>query len=248
MVQTLEQKLSLKQSLLELWMTFRPRRKIQFGLLLVLMLIGSITEALSIGAILPFLGSLTNPERIFSSIHVQPLIQILSIADTRQMQFALASMFAVMALFAGIVRLILLWANIRIGHAVGADISFDIYRKTLYRPFAIHLARNSSEIISGISTKSSQVVLCTILPILALLSSFFILVAVVLALISIDPIVAMSAFGGFGAIYVIVFRLTYGRLEANGRRYNEGVTRVLKVLQEGLGGIKDVLIDGTQET
>ncbi len=219
----------------------------QFGLLLLLMTLSSLIEALSVGAVLPFLGALTKPNILFVNEYAQPLINILDISSPRQLQLALALLFACIAILAGGVRLILLWANVRLGHAVGSDISIDIYRRTLYRPYAVHLARNSSEVIAGISTKSSHVVLGTILPILTLASACLIMVSVVFALLSIDPFVALMAFGGFGAIYIVVFRLTYGRLAANGTRYNEGVTRVFKVLQEGLGGIKDVLIDGTQE-
>lgn len=235
------------ESLLALFATLQTKRRIQFGIVLVLMTLGSILEAMSVGAALPFLGALTKPDSIFSNQLVQPLLQILEITAPRQLQLALAALFAVIVLLAGAVRLTLLWANTRLGHAIGADISIELYRRTLYQPYTTQLARNSSEIISGIATKSSRVVLNTILPILAALSSCFILVTIVFALISIDPLVAASTFGGFGAIYIIVLRLTSGRLAKNSRRYNEGVTRVIKVLQEAIGGIKDILIDGTQE-
>ena len=238
---------SLAHSLPALWATLQTRRKIQFGLLLVLMTMGSLMEALSVGAILPFLGALTKPDSIFSNELAQPLVQILDITEPRQLQFTLAVLFATMASLAGGVRLAMLWTNIRLGHAVGADISNEIYRRTLYRPYAVHLARNSSEVIAGISTKSSQVVQCTILPLLTVVSACLILLSIIFALFSIDPHIAATALGGFGTIYFIVLRFTYVRLTANGRRYNEGITRVFKVLQEGLGGIKDVLIDGTQE-
>ena len=238
---------SIPRLLHSLWHQIHSRRRFQFGLLFLLMTLASITEALSVGAVLPFLGALTKPESVFAHKLAQPIIQILDLTEPRQLQLMLALFFASMAVFAGGVRLLLLWASVRLSHAVGADISIDIYRRTLYQPYAVHTSRNSSEIIAGISTKSSQVVLSTILPTLTALSASFILVAVVTALISIDPYIALTAFCGFGAIYVVVFRLTYGRLTANGQRYNEGASRVFKVLQEGLGGIRDVLIDGTQE-
>jgi ATP-binding cassette subfamily B protein len=234
-------------SLLALFATLQTKRRIQFGLILVLMTMGSVLEAMSVGAVLPFLGGLTNPDSIFSNKLVQPLLQIIEITSPRQLQLGLAALFAATVLLAAAVRLAVLWANTRLGHAIGADISIELYRRTLYQPYTAQLARNSSEIISGIATKSSKVALNTILPILAALSSCFILVTIIFALISIDPIVATSTFGGLGAVYIIVFRLTSSRLAINSRRYNEGVTRVIKVLQEALGGIKDVLIDGTQE-
>ena len=58
-----------------LWHHIGPRRQKQFGLLLVLMLLASFAEILSIGAVLPFLGVLTAPERVFAHVAAQPIIK-----------------------------------------------------------------------------------------------------------------------------------------------------------------------------
>jgi hypothetical protein len=39
--------------------------------------------------------------------------------------------------------------SVRIAYATGADLSVSIYRRTLYQPYAVHIARNSSQVISG---------------------------------------------------------------------------------------------------
>jgi ATP-binding cassette subfamily B protein len=51
---------------------------------------------------------------------------------------------------------------------------------------------------------------------------------------------------GFGAGYGLITWLTRHRLEHNSRRIAYEQTQVIKALQEGLGGIRDVLLDGTQ--
>jgi hypothetical protein len=68
---------SITTLLKRLWHHFSPRRQGQFGLLLVLMLLASFAEILSIGAVLPFLGVLTVPERIFEHAAAQPIIRAL---------------------------------------------------------------------------------------------------------------------------------------------------------------------------
>ena len=73
---------------------------------------------------------------------------------------------------------------------------------------------------------------------------FFIL----LALLSIEPIIALTAFAGFGFIYVVVIFTTKKALARDSERINRESNQVVKALQEGLGGIRDVLIDGTQTT
>ncbi|QTR46439.1 ABC transporter ATP-binding protein [Thiothrix litoralis] len=243
-----QKNLSLKKLIARLWQHISPRRRRQFGLLLVLMVLASFAEIVSIGAVLPFLGVLTAPERVFEHAAAQPLIQALGLSEPEQLLLPLTIAFGVAAIVAGTMRLLLLWVSTRLSFATGADLSISIYRRTLYQPYAIHCARNSSEIINGISTKSNQVIYNTIVPILTLVSSSIMLVVILVALLAVNPVIALVAFGGFGLIYALIIRLTRKRLLAGSQRIAHESTQVIKSLQEGLGGIRDVLIDGNQAT
>ncbi len=239
---------TLPQLLRRLWQHINPRRRVQFGLLFLVMILASFAEVISIGAVLPFLGVLTEPGRIFVHPFAQPLIHALSLTEPKQLLLPLTIIFSTGALLSGVMRLILLWAQTRLSHAIGADFSISIYRRTLYQPYAVHVARNSSEVIAGISAKANGVVYSTILPALTILSSTLMLVFILLALLSIEPMIALTAFAGFGAIYVVVILVTKKALVRDSQRINKESNQVIKALQEGLGGIRDVLIDGTQET
>ncbi|QWD34004.1 ABC transporter ATP-binding protein [Polynucleobacter paneuropaeus] len=230
-----------------LWCHIAPRRRGQFSILLALMLVASFAEIISIGAVLPFLGVLTAPERIFEMSLAQPLIRFLGLTDPKQLLLPLAIAFSIAALFAGGMRLLLLWASTRLSFAAGADLSLSIYRRTLYQPYAIHCARNSSHVIDGISGKANSVIYSVIVPTLTLISSTIMLIAILLALLMIQPVIALAAFGGFGFIYIVIIRLTRKQLILDSECAARESTRVIKSLQEGLGGIRDVLIDGSQE-
>jgi ATP-binding cassette subfamily B protein len=147
---------------------------------------------------------------------------------------------------AGAIRLLLLWVSTRFTFAAGADLSIEVYRRTLYQPYHVHVARNSSEVISGITNKVGGTVLGVLLPLMTLLSSSMLLVAIPVALIAIDPLVALVATAGFGTSYAVITWLSRRRLHLNSQRIADEYTHVVKALQEGLGGIRDVLLDGTQ--
>lgn len=236
------------QLLCRLWYCISHRRRRQFGFLLALMILTSFAEILSIGTVLPFLAVLTAPSHVFESHTAQPFIHVFNINTPDQLLLPLTIAFGLAAFIAGAMRLLLLWASTRLSFATGADISIDIYRRTLYQPYAVHVARNSSEVISGISGKANGVIYSIITPILILISSSIMLVAILIALLSVDPIIALAAFGGFGVIYGFIIRFTRNQLLINSQRIAHESTYVIKSLQEGLGGIRDVLIDGSQAT
>ncbi len=237
---------SILTLLLRLWRHITPRRRGQFGLLLILMIAASFAEILSIGAVLPFLAVLTAPERFFMLSAFRPFINIMGITNASQILFPLTILFGIAALISGAMRLLLLWASTRLSFATGADLSINIYRRTLYQPYAVHVARNSSAVISGISGKANSVINSVIVPALTLISSTIMLIAILIALLSVDPVIALTAFGGFGLIYAGIIKLTQNRQLINSQCIARESTQVIKSLQEGLGGIRDVLIDGSQ--
>jgi len=238
---------AILQDLLRLWHNIDARRRGQFGLLLVLMILVSFAEILSIGAVLPFLAVLSSPSRIFEHPAAQPVIQTLGLTSADQLLLPFSIAFGVAALFAGAMRLLLLWASTRVSFATGADLSLNIYRRTLYQPYAVHISRNSSEVINGIIGKTNTVTSVVVL-VLNFISSSIMLVAILIALIAIDPTIALAAFGGFGLIYGVIGRFTQRKLLIDSQRIARESSQVIKSLQEGLGGIRDVLIYGSQAT
>jgi ABC-type multidrug transport system fused ATPase/permease subunit len=232
--------------LARLWQHVSPHRHHQFLLVLGLMLLSAFAEVVSLGALLPFLGILTAPEAVFNYRIVARVAHTFGITTPQQLLLPLTVSFAVIALLAGGIRVLLLWVSTRFTFAAGADLSIEVYRRTLYQPYRVHVARNSSEVISGITQKVGGTVLGALLPLMTLISSTMLLVAVPIALIAIDPLVALFATLGFGASYAIITVLSRRRLRHNSERIADEYTHVVKALQEGLGGIRDVLLDGTQ--
>lgn len=230
-----------------LWRFLSTVRQRQFMLVMGLTLVSAFSEIVSLGAVLPFLGVLIQPERVYGIAVINHLAHAWGINSASQLILPLALIFVAVALLTGAIRLLLLWAMNRLACAVGTDISFEVYRRTLYQPYLAHVSSNSSEVISGISGKVSSVVFGVLLPLLTLASSAVLLVTIMVALIAINPIVALISAAGFGASYGIITWLSRRRLRQNSQRIAHEQTQVIKALQEGLGGIRDVLLHGTQE-
>ena len=239
---------NLLKLLHRLWNHFSARRKGQFGLLLGLMVLASFAEILSIGSVLPFLAVLTDPQRIFESHLTQPLIKALGINNASQLLLPLTATFCITAVFAAAIRLLLLRSSLFLAAATGSDIGYDMYRRTLYQPYSVHVSRNTSEIIDGISIKSTAIANGVVMPLLYILSSTIMTGLIVSILLVLAPETTLIAFGVFGLIYLVVIKLTRKQLLVDSKNIAHESTQVIKSLQEGLGGIRDVLIDGTQNT
>lgn len=238
---------SLRNLLPRLWRHFKRQRKIQFILIFVATLFTSVAEIMSIGAIIPFLGVLTSPGELFSQPFFKPFLSALNITQVEELLWPVTVIFCVSAIVSAMMRFFLMVMQTRFGHAVGSDLGLSIYRRTLYQPYAAHLSRNSSEVIAGVSRKVEMLVYDTIGPFLLMMSSSVFLVAVFFAIAMVNPIVAISSIFGLGVVYGSVVALSKSTLLKNSEILNRKLNAMFKVLQEGLGGIRDVLIDGAQE-
>jgi ABC-type bacteriocin/lantibiotic exporter with double-glycine peptidase domain len=211
------------------------------------MVVSSFIEAISIGSVLPFLAALTTPEKL-SEIHViKKALAYLGINGTFELRVTFTLLFVGLVLVSGLFRILFYWVQIRLSMAIGIDFSVQVYENTLYQPYGELITRNSSEILAG-SQKAKDLVGYIIQPTLTFLSSIFILVVVLATLFVIEPVVAISGVVGFGALYVCATTASKRFLQTNSRIYATELGRVNKAIQEGVGGIRDVIIDGTQAT
>jgi len=234
--------------LLRLWRSLSPRRKVQAVGVMGLSVLASFAELLSIGAIIPFLAALTNPELLFAQAWLQPLLARLGITEPGQLLLPLALAFAKAVVLAGVVRIVVQWASVKLSLAIGHDMVSNIFHRTLHQPYTVHIQRNTSEVIDGIVLKVERVIGSVITPMVGALTSVFTLLVVLLAVVVFQPIVALGIIFGLGAIYGVIYWLTHGRLVRDGLRAAKAATARMQVLQEGLGGIRDILLDGTHAT
>lgn len=238
----------IRMQLSRLWGHLSRERKSQLFMLLLLMALASVFEVVSIAAVIPFLAALTSPERLLEIKIFNSLYSHLNYSSPREMISLIAFVFIGAAIISGVIRLSLLWMLTKISYSIGEDIGNNIYRKTLYQSYEVHLSRNSGDVIAGISSKANVIVSYTILPFLNMVSSALLICLIIISLIYVNPTVSVAAVVSFGVIYAGIVWYSKDKLRCYGETANEATSNVLRALQEGLGGIREVLIDASQET
>lgn len=237
--------IGLTTLLVRLYRHISRRRRYQSLLVFGLTLASSVAEVVSLGAVVPFIGILTQPERVFAYPAVARFAHVLGITSAAELVLPLTVAFALAALIAGGIRVLMLWASIRVANEIATDLSLEVYRRTLFQPYRVHAARNTSEVISGITLKVSTVSI-VLTSLIGVVTSAVLFAAIMITLIAFNPEVAAAAMVSFGVGYGIIAWRSRRKLLANSRSIALDQTSVVKSLQEGLGAIRDVLLDGTQ--
>jgi len=233
--------------ILRLWVHITLKRKRQLMVLFLLSVLTSFAEVISLGAVLPFLSVLTTPEKVFYYSSLKPFILFLHLTEPKQLILPITLAFTIAVILSGMMRLLLLSVQTRLSFSLGGDFSYKIYRNSLFQSYLVHTKQNTSQVITGL-TKASGLVSSVIMPIFTIFASGLILIMILAALLAIDSKVSILAFAGFSGFYIVINQIMKVRLKQESIRINNESVHVLKSLQEGLGGIRDVLIDGTQNT
>jgi ABC-type multidrug transport system fused ATPase/permease subunit len=230
-----------------IWGYLSQRRRVQMGLLLVMMFASGAAELVSLGAVLPFLAVLNDPERLWQQPIVQGLAKSAGLTAAGQLILPAMAIFVTAAVLAAVVRLMNLWLNTGLAAAVGSDLSCEAYRRTLYQPYWIHLQRNSSSVITATITQINLAV-AALNALLQLLTAAVVASGLMIGLLLIDWPIALAVSILFGSAYGWLAGSTRWKLRSNGERISVATNQQLKALQEGLGAIRDVLLDSSQAT
>ena len=237
----------LRHDLPRLWRHLNRRRRWQLAGVLALLLLSSLAEMFSLGAALPFLAVLAEPQRLWGTASVQLLAGWLGWQQPGDLVLPFCLLFAVAALLAGLLRLLALWASSGLVQAIGSDLSAELYRRTLYQPYALLLQRRSSDLISAVANEVDQVV-NGLGGLFQLCSGGMVGLALAVVLLVLNPLVTLVMAAVLAGGYGLLLLLSRRRLQRLGAAMRADEAERIRCLQEGMGSIRDVILDGSQAT
>lgn len=236
--------MTLTASLVTLIAHLSRRRRWQLVGLFFLMLISALAEMATLGAVVPFLALLADQ----TVANKYPLLQtVLSWfgAEDGNVLLSAGIIFCLITISAAMIRMFMMWSSMRFSYGLGADIGGEVYRRTLYQPYSWHVSQNSSQVLAGID-KVNGVVGGILTPIMQGIVAFVLVIGILVMLIIIDWQTAVIAGAGFTVMYGITTLVLGSQIKSNSQIISENMSLRVQAVQEGLGGIRDILLDGTQ--
>jgi ABC-type multidrug transport system fused ATPase/permease subunit len=233
-------KLPRFKSLRPLWYALTPRRRKQLLGLQVLSLVAAAGEVANLGALLPFLRLLANPSEGLKALG--PFAAPLRGLPQQHLLLGLGLGFMAVVIISTLLRVLTIRIQLRLSALIAADLGEQVFAAVLHKPFAWHLQHNSSSVI-GHLTKDVDATASSIQALLLVVVNLVIVVLLGGSLIALSPGMMLVCGALLTCFYVLVFRFTRGALRADGQLLTTSYEAGLQVAQEGLGGIRDVLLD-----
>ena len=236
---------STRSNLHTVWRHMTPARRFDVLKVFMLVVASGFAELLSIGAVIPFLALLAGLQTDSLPAWLAEWIAPLGL-DTTQLMIAATAVLAIAALIAGAVRLLLAWKSQKVVFEAAYELSVNVYSMTLHQPYPEHVARNTALMLADIN-KAVVLASSLFLPLIQAAGSAIMALFLIVALLWVDARVAIIAGLSFAAIYGMVIWHARAALSRNGLSVARAWDTRMKVASEGLGGIRDIILDRTHD-
>ena len=217
------------------------RRKLQVGLTFIFMFISGLAEMINLTAVVPFLILLTNPDKVFEYPIIKNLGYLFVLKNASELILPSTLFFALTALIAGLIKVISLWLNTKLSSVIGNDISKEVYKKTLLQPYSSIIKSNSADLINSITNNIFSTVK-VIERSLAILSAFIVMTNLIIGLIIFNYSITFSVIIILFSVYITISYFTKIKLKSNSKKLTQNTRDQIKLSQESLGAIKDIII------
>ena len=213
----------------------------------ILVVLASFAEIAGVVSIGPFMALVGDISQLEGNGFIGELYRFSDISDPRAFLFWLGVGVLVVLTSSAVVSMFTIWRLSMYGAKVGAELSSRLFRHYMHQPWLFHSSGSSSQLTNQIAQECQRVTSTIINPLMQMNAKLVMASLMALAILLYNPLVALIGLAVFSSAYLLLYRTVRRRLVQNGRRITQAQRWRFKLMGEGFGGIKDVLLLGRQQ-
>jgi ABC-type multidrug transport system fused ATPase/permease subunit len=216
-------------------------------LLLPVIIVGMALETLSVGMVLPALGILMSKTYFEQFPTLSPVLDYFGRPDHGDLVFwglvGLATVFFVKNIF--------LFFQVQLQgtfvYSAQREISLELFRRYLAKDYRFHLETNSSVLIRNLVSEVTNFCSFFLMPMINLITEALVILALLTLIFLIEPKGTLFLTLILGSLVFLFVKATNRVVGRWGKKRLQAEEEKLRHLQQGLGGIKEILLSGKLE-
>ncbi|MEY8766342.1 MULTISPECIES: ABC transporter ATP-binding protein [Francisella] len=208
-------------------------QKKRFFLYLVLLFLGSMSSILGVGAVIPFVSVLVNPNQ-FDNIHL--------LSGFSHFQIVLISIALLILAFwiKNIIGVALFWFQTKFLNSIVLSIQKKLFKLYISMDYESHLTRSTPTLIRNINSETNQLSGGIINPLGILATDLFSCIFIVVLLLYINFLFSFFTLLILGVSLFIFMLKIKGILTKYGKQRAEAWKNMTQTTMNGLSGIKEI--------
>lgn len=229
-------------ALVKIWHLFTPGERRKAVWMLALVILMAVVETVSVLSIMPFLSVLGRPAIIQETPILLHIFERVKSPDPRSFIFLLGCASIAMVVASSLFKAITQHSLNRFIHLQRHSFSVRLLSRYLQQPYEFFLTRNPSILAKNVLSEVDQLVFELIQPLSQLIAQGTVLLAMILLILSYDPLTAVCIMATLALLYGTMYGLVRKRLSRIGIERQAADGQRYQTCSEALGGIKDVKV------
>lgn len=205
----------------------------------------ALLDLFSIAAIMPLISVLINPEVTFNNEFLKPIFNLFAYSSAEEIILPVTISFIIINVLSTIVKVVIFRIQTKITVLCGLELSKSVYSRSIYQPFSVHIARNSSDVISSIVNNVNITVFHVLYPSVLFISSLLFAVTIFIGLMFIDYTIGIISILSLLIFYLPISFFLKKTLISNSEVIDFSQKKLVRLVQESLGGIRNLILNKT---
>ena len=228
----------------ELFNLLTPNQRKRFYVLQIFVAIMAIVEIFGVASMIPFMAIVGDMSQLKEDTIIAKIYQSSGITSESQFVFILGLLVLFALLISTIISMFTIWKLSIFAHQIGTEIADRLYTHYLKQGWLFHASGSSAQLTKKIATETMRVTGNILVPLMHMNSKILLVFLLSLSIFIYNPKVAMIGISIFVVTYIILFRIVRMRLASFGKATSDVTEKRFRLMNEGFGGIKDVLLLG----
>ncbi len=228
----------------ELFNLLTPSQRKRFYVLQIFVALMAVLEIFGVASMIPFMAVVGDMGQLKEDTLIAQVYQSSGITSESQFVFVLGVFVLLALLISTIISMFTIWKLSIFAHQIGTEIADRLYTHYLKQGWLFHASGSSAQLTKKIATETIRVTGNILVPLMHMNSKILLVFLLSLSIFIYNPKVAMIGISIFVVTYIILFRIVRMRLAIFGKATSDVTEQRFRLMNEGFGGIKDVLLLG----
>lgn len=226
----------------ELFSLLTPDQRRRYFSLQIMVVFMALMELIGIASIGPFMALVADMQLLETNELLNKVYVFSGVNTHIEFLFITGIIVLVLLAIASILSVVTTWRLSLFAFSVGTEISDRLYRYYLSKDWLFHAGGSSAQLTKQIATEALRVTNFIILPLIQMNARLVLAVFIAVSIFIYNPLIATVGVVLFVSGYTIIYRVIRKRIALYGDHVSITSTDRFRLMNEGFGGIKDVLL------
>ena len=228
----------------DIFILLTPSQRRQFYVLQFLIIIMTVLQIVGVASIVPFMTLVADMSQLQEDTIFAQIYRVSGLTSESSFVFVLGIGVLIMLFIGTVISTYTTWRLSLYANKLGVELADRLYIHYLKKDWLFHASVSSAYLTKQIASECSRVTSSILLPLAHMNGNFVLVMFMSISIFLFDPKVALIGIIIFAIAYFVVFTIVSNTLLRNGRTISVMFEERFRLINEGFGGIKDVLLLG----